>query len=167
MAALCGFLAVACTCDYRRRKIPNGLLFGMAVFGVGWHLWSGGIRGAVICLGEAAIVMALLYPLFKIGGLGAGDIKLLGITAGYLPPGRVVFFLFFSLLAAAVISVMKMSRENSFGERLRYLSEYLADVVQSGEWHIYLENVQDRRAAGICLSGPVLFSVALYVGGIY
>ena len=40
------------------------------------QVWDGGVPGALSYLGQAALVMALLYPFFKIGGLGAGDVKL-------------------------------------------------------------------------------------------
>ena len=167
MAVLCVFLGTVCVCDYKFNRIPNCLIMTMAVFGIGWCMWSGGIRGVLLYLGEMTIVMALLYPLFKIGGLGAGDVKLFGVTAGCLPFHKILFFLFFSLLIAAVISLVKIWRQHNFGERMWYLSEYLADVIRSGSWQIYLENGQDRQAVGICMSGPVLISVLLYLGGIY
>ena len=167
LAVLCVFLGAACVCDYKSNRVPNSLIAVEAVFGMGWCMWSGGIRGLLLYPGKILIIMALLYPLFKIGTLGAGDVKLFGVTAGYLPFNKILFFLFFSLLIAAVISLIKMWKQNNFGERMWYLSEYLADVIRSGSWLIYLENGQDRQAVGICMAGPVLFSVLLYLGGIY
>lgn len=167
MAVLCVLLAAACCFDYRYKKIPNFLIVVMGVLGVCRRFSRGGALEMVPCVGAAVLVMCLLYPLFKVGTVGAGDVKLLGVTAGYLPFKKVLVFLFLSLLIAAVVSLVKMVRKSYFMERMGYLLDYLKDVAKSGRFKLYLKNEQDRGAVGICLSGPVLVSVLLYMGGIY
>lgn len=160
-------LAAACGYDYRDRRIPNKLVLLTGAAGAVWRFWKQGLSGAFSWLAACALVMALLYPLFKIGVIGAGDVKLLGVTAGCLPPGKILYFLFFSLLIAAILSLIKMWKEKSFGRRWRYLAAYLEEVSRSGRPQLYLKQKEDRTAAGICLSGPILLSVLLYVGGVY
>lgn len=109
----------------------------------------------------------LLYPFFKLGALGAGDVKLLGICAGFLQYDKILHFLFFSLLAAAIFSLVKLIREQSAGERLAYLGAYLVDVARSGQWSLYIENEREARRAGVALAGPILISVFLHMGGVY
>lgn len=167
MAALCILLMAACGYDYLRRKIPNRLIAIMAVLGVGWRYWEGGMEGALSCFGGAAFIMALLYPFFKIGAIGAGDVKLLGVTVGYLPVSGLLKFLFVSLLISAMVSLLKMWKEGNMLQRIQYLFLYLTDVAGCGSWRLYLEDEGEKRAAGICLSGPVLLSVLLYLGGVY
>ena len=166
MAALCVFLMAACGFDYRKNRIPNILIALMMVLGAIWRFWGGGFWDIFSYLAQAVVVIALFYPFFKIGGLGAGDIKLLGAAAGYLPPDKILPFLFCSLLITAVISLVKMWKRKDFGDRMRYLWGYLTETVKKGSWHLYLENEKDRRC-GVCLSGPVLLSVFLYLGGVY
>lgn len=167
MTALCLCLAGACVWDYRHGRIPNCLLALTAAAGAAWRFWSGGPPGAVSYAGEGALVIALLYPFFKIGAVGAGDVKLLGVAAGYLPSERVLYFLFFSLLIGAIISLVKMWRDNSFARRWRHLREYLADVAEAGSWRPYLKKEGDGRREGVCMSGPVLAGILLYLGGVY
>ena len=138
LAALCVFLAAACRYDYGERRIPNNLIIWTAAAGAVWRLWNERAPGLLWYLGQAVLVMAILYPLFKIGGLGAGDVKLLGVTAGYLPAEKILVFLFCSLLVAAMISVVKMWKRGAGGAQ-----------------------------GGICLFGPVLVSVLLLLGGVY
>ena len=109
----------------------------------------------------------LLYPFFKLGALGAGDVKLLGICAGFLQYDKILHFLFFSLLAAAIFAMIKLIREQNARERLAYLREYLADVARSGKWSLYIENEREARKIGIALAGPILVSVFLHIGGVY
>lgn len=167
MAVLCLLLAVACCFDYRYKKIPNFLIALMVVSGVGWRFSQEGALAAVSCAGTAALAMCLFYPLFKVGAVGAGDVKLLGVAAGYFPFKKILVFLFLSLLIAAAVSLVKMIRKGYFLERMGYLWEYIKDVAGSGRWKLYLKNGQDKGAVGICLSGPVLVSVLLYMGGVY
>lgn len=167
MTALCVFLMLACGYDYRKNRIPNALIVLMSILGAVWRFWSGGTWDVLSYLAQAAVVMILFYPFFKIGGLGAGDVKLLGVSAGYLFPDEILPFLFWSLLTGAVISLVKMWKRKDFGDRIGYLWGYLAGTVRRGSWQLYLENGKDGRAKGVCLSGPVLFSILLHLGGVY
>ena len=167
LATRCVFLVAACGYDYKDKRIPNYLVTWMAILGVGWRFWDEGAAGVLSYLGQAMLIMGLLYPLFRIGSFGAGDVKLLGVTAGYLPISKILAFLMCSMLIAAMISLVKMWKKNDFGERMRYLAGYLTAVARSGSWQLYLEDREERHNAGICLSGPVLISVLLYLGGVY
>lgn len=135
--------------------------------GVGWHALQKEFEEMLFFIGEMLIVMLLMYPFFKIGCIGAGDVKLLGICAGYLPVHKILEFLFFSMLAAAVFSIIKLIKRHSTKERFYYLLSYLAAVFRSGRWQLYLEDGKERSEAGICLSGPILLSVIMHIGGIY
>lgn len=167
MAALCVFLMAACGFDYRKNRIPNVLIVMMMVLGMVWRLWGGGFWDMLFYLVQTVAVMVLFYPFFKIGGLGAGDVKLLGAAAGYLPFDKILAFLFCSLFIAAVIALVKMWKRKDFSDRMRYLWGYMTETVKKGSWHLYLENEKDGRGGGVCLSGPVLFSIFLYLGGVY
>ena len=167
MAVLCVLLTATCCFDYRYKKIPNHLIFLVVVMGAFWRFRQGGTWGVLSYIGEAVLVMCLLYPLFKVGMVGAGDVKLLGVSAGYFPLKKILIFLFMSLLIAAVVSLVKMMKKRYFLERIEYFLDYLREVVKSGRFKLYLQNEQDRGAVGICLSGPVLVSVLLYMGGVY
>ena len=167
LGALCIFLCVACYFDYRRGKIPNGLLLVMLMTGAVGKLAEQGGQGFFLFLLTAVLGMLFLYPLFKIGTLGAGDVKLFGICAGYFPHSKILYFLFYSMLIAAIVSLFKLFLQHNTRERMMYLGEYILGVLQSGHFSLYLENERDSRRAGICLSGPFLGGVLLYLGGIF
>ncbi len=167
MAVLCGLLLLACCFDYSRCRIPNLLLAGGLILGLAGAFRGGGGGEAVCFLLRMAAVILALYPFFRIGTVGAGDVKLLGVCAGYFPEERVLVFLFFSLLLSAAFSLIKLCRERNARERFAYLGSYLADVVRTGNLRLYFENTKDCKAAGICLSGPVLISALMHWGGVY
>lgn len=167
MAVLCVLLVISCFYDYRESRIPNLLLLGLLLAGAAENLLENGGMGSGIFLLKAAAVTALLYPFFKIGTVGAGDVKLMGICAGYFPGDRILHFLFFSMLVAAIFSLIKLWRYKNMCERLCYLGEYLTDVMQTGNWHLYLKDQRQRKVAGLCLSGPILIGALLHWGGVY
>ncbi len=166
MVILCTFLAVVCIFDYSRGRIPNLLVLLTAAAGVGRGYLETGPGGVLQFLACAGGVMLLLYPFFRIGMLGAGDVKLLGVSAGYFPVKEIFYFLFFSMLIAAVFSIFQVIRERNAAERLQYFCEYCADVIRTGSWKLYFSG-GGRIFAGVCLSGPVLCSALLHWGGVY
>lgn len=167
LALLCMILTAACIIDYLQNKIPNELLAILLLAGVGWRGISQGTAEILFFFVGAAGVTAILYPLYKIGCIGAGDVKLLGICSGWLAFQKILYFLFFSLLIAAVFSLIKMITRHNARERFYYLWEYIVHVMKSGKWQLYFEEGRLYKDAGICLSGPVLLSVLLYIGGVY
>ena len=140
LGALCIFLLIACYHDYRYRKIPNVLLIVMLIVGVLKSLWNPENENLVSCLTVIIMVVAFLYPFFRVGALGAGDVKLFGICAAYLSSDRVLSFIFVSLLVAAVISLIILLTKRC---------------------------IKEFRRIKIPLAGPVLCSVLLYMGGVY
>ena len=166
MGALCLFLAAACGYDYSQNKIPNYIILFIGILGVLENIPQG-FAGICLYLMIAGLVMALVYPLYKIGCLGAGDVKLLGMTAGFLPFKKILVFLFVSLLISSVISLIKMFRRDMFWERLRYLFAYFSDVLRKGYFKLYFEKQEERDGVSVCLSGPVFISILLYLGGAY
>lgn len=167
MAVLCTSLGVVCLFDYRKRKIPNLSVTLILAMGAGRSFVRNGFKGLGIYLLAVILVLFLLYPLFRIGGLGAGDVKLLSVCAGYFSPRRIFYFLFFSMLVSAVFSLIRLCRERNVRDRVSYFCAYCAAVARSGKWSLYLPQKGERRLAGICMSGPVLCSVLLGIGGIY
>lgn len=167
MTVLCIFLGAACYFDYRHSRIPNWLILLTLTVGFGNAYVSKSIPGILEYACVMAVIVLIFYPLFRIGTLGAGDVKLFGVCAGYLPADKILVFLFFSLLFAAASSLIRFMSEPDIKERFRYLFDYLYQVAESGRWQLYFADKQEQKRAGICLAGPILASILLYVGGIY
>lgn len=162
LAVLCFLLTAACGFDYCRKRIPNWLVLVLLIHGCVLRFSQEGMQGILGYMANMAILTVLLYPLFKIKTLGAGDVKLFGVVAGYLPFKKIFLFLFLSLLIAAVFSMIKLVFQRNFRERLRVFAGYVQTVIWGG--------VQSYPAAGrdtVCLSGPVLISTLLCLGGVY
>lgn len=164
---MCIFLAIACYFDYKTHRIPNGLIVCGLPAGVGYRLIGDGVGGVLEYLASVLLTTMLFYFFFWIGTMGAGDVKMLGVCAGFFPWNKVLYFLFFALAIAAMFALCKMYLERNMKERLYYLGEYLWDVLRCGRWKLYFAAERQGAKTGICMAGPVFCSALMYMGGIY
>jgi prepilin peptidase CpaA len=97
---------MASVSDVRTARIPNFLTFGAVAAALLYlfasHGWSG-LAGA----GEGwAVGVLMFFPFFLLGGLGAGDVKLLGAMGAWLGPGEVFWVAVYASLAGGVMALM-------------------------------------------------------------
>ena len=94
---------VACVTDLRTRRIPNALTFGGALAGLVFHLlWGGRLLSSAAGLLTG---IAIFFPIFALGGMGAGDVKLLGAIGAWLGAPAVLFVAMFTAIAGGVFGV--------------------------------------------------------------
>ncbi|MBE5865670.1 MAG: prepilin peptidase [Lachnospiraceae bacterium] len=167
LVVLCASLCIACLFDYTKRKIPNLFQVFILALGMMRSVHIGGWERLVLYLLSTVGVLVVLYPLFRIGGLGAGDVKLLSVCSGYFSVSQVFMFLFYSMLISALFSLVLLLKERNIRERAVYFVEYCTEVARSGRWQLYLPEVCGKRFKGVCMSGPILCSVLLGLGGLY
>jgi prepilin peptidase CpaA len=77
-------LVVAATIDGIQLKVPNWLTFPMILTGWGYGALAFGWEGLGWSLAGSALGLALLLPAYAIGGMGAGDVKLLAGVGAWL-----------------------------------------------------------------------------------
>lgn len=164
-------LIAAVIMDLKHDRIPNAIIVIGAAIGLFSRIGENGWQG--ICSAGIAILLSfcILYPVYKIGGLGAGDVKLLLMTGCFVTVDRQLHIIAFSFIIGAVLSVAKMISEDNFKERLQYLFSYLADVLRTGQWKLYGENLKldsvKYKSNKIHFALPICFSVMLGLGGIF
>ena len=101
-----GIALVAAAWDVATRRIPNALTFGAALAGLAFHAWVGGWSGAAMALGGWGAGVALFLPVFVLGGMGAGDVKLLGAVGAWLGPVGALWVALYSGIAGGVIGLI-------------------------------------------------------------
>ena len=87
VAYLVSFVLIeAAFIDGRSFRVPNWLTFHFVLGGWIYAYWSGG--GALLLLvdGGAAVGLMTLLPLYAIGGMGAGDVKLMAGVGAWIGP---------------------------------------------------------------------------------
>lgn len=103
-----------------------------------------------------------------IGGLGAGDIKLLAVMGCFFTWKELLTCLLGSFLIGAVFSLLKMAAEKNFLQRIKYLLSYIYDVFRNRAWKLYELEIQEKKEKNrgkIHFSLPILLSFILLKGG--
>jgi len=104
MALVLGGLA--CVCDLRTRRIPNVLTFGGAAVALGYALASRGFGGLLTSLEGWGVGLALFLPMFLLGGMGAGDVKLLACLGAWVGPLEAFWVAIYAMVAGGVMGVI-------------------------------------------------------------
>lgn len=161
-------LCLAALTDLKTDHIPNGLIVIGIIIGVSGSLWCRMdlLQPAV----SMFLAFALMYPLFKIGALGAGDVKLFIMVGSFVEVQEFIVILVSAFMIGAVFSLFKLLVEHNGRERVGYFLSYLSEVARARQWKIYGEYmVQDYklyRKNKIHFTVPVLFAAVLRMGGI-
>ncbi len=114
-------LILAVVFDQRERRIPNILILTGLIIGLGFNIYNEGFTGLVFSLKGLAAGIALLFIPFAMGGMGAGDVKLLGM-AGAFKGALFVFHTFICMaLWGGLIAVILLIITGQLWKTLRRL----------------------------------------------
>jgi prepilin peptidase CpaA len=97
---------VACGWDLRTRRIPQLLTLGGAAAGLTFHVVSSGWSGGAASAAGWVLGMAVFIVPFALGGLGAGDVKLMWRFGAWLGPSDIVWLALYTGVAGAVLAVL-------------------------------------------------------------
>jgi prepilin peptidase CpaA len=98
-------LAEAAVIDGLKLRVPNWLTAHLVLGGLGYATWAHGGAGFAWALTGAALGLALLLPLYAIGGMGAGDVKLLAGVGAWVGPAATFGAFATSAVVGGVIAV--------------------------------------------------------------
>jgi prepilin peptidase CpaA len=97
---------VACGFDIATRRIPNWLTAGAALAAVAFHLYTGGFSGAAFSFGGLLVGLAIFFPIFALGALGGGDVKLMACLGAWLGPVSALWIALYAAIAGGVMAVV-------------------------------------------------------------
>jgi prepilin peptidase CpaA len=99
-------LIVAAVIDGYKLKVPNWITFPMIISGWAVSAASFGWEGLGWSLVGTAVGLALLLPAYLIGGMGAGDVKLLAGVGAWVGGTITLYAFCVSAIVGGVIAVV-------------------------------------------------------------
>lgn len=161
-------MAGAAAGDIREYRISNRYLgLGLAA-GIGGALALGGGKAAGDVLPLAgfvtrlAAVVILGFPIYRLGMIGAGDVKTAALFTAWLGFRDGLKALIIGFILGAVLALIKMLHQGSMVKRFLYLSAYIRHSFQDGTMKLYYDPARDGRDAVIPL-GACFFAGAAAV----
>ncbi len=120
-------LVVAAVIDGIQLKVPNWITFPMIVSGWLYSAISYGVAGEPWYYGlgwslaGTALGLALLLPAYSIGGMGAGDVKLLAGVGAWVHCGDTFFAFCVSVIIGGIIAVGQIVVSKSYKKHFSQL----------------------------------------------
>ncbi len=155
---VCTGLIAAAVIDWWKFKVPNRLTFPLIV--LGWVLGLGnnfgleaGVGGIGASLVGTALAFALLLPIYAIGGMGAGDVKM---TMGFgawigafygLPHGLwiIVYAFCAGTIVGGLLGLIMIAIRGRYRTNLHNVKEIVGDLFTSNSIGEVADKANRRR----------------------
>lgn len=126
---VCFVLIVAAYIDGKELKVPNWITFPMVLAGIVYSTWVGGWAGLGASLLGMVVGLLCLLPLYSVGGMGAGDVKLMAGVGAWVG-AKITFYAFcVSTVVGAVMAVImvlyKRDVKKHYANTLMIVNEWL------------------------------------------
>jgi prepilin peptidase CpaA len=104
--AVASLVLSASVCDLWSRRVPNALTLGAAAVAIAMHGVMGGWSGVLLAASGCAVGLVLFFPLFALGGMGAGDVKLLAAIGAWLGPTGALWTGLYGAIAGGIMALV-------------------------------------------------------------
>ena len=150
-------LGVAVWMDIRVWRISNRLIVCGLAAGFFLQILQHGIWGIGIFIVNVSVPVILLYLLFLMRALGAGDIKLFSVISSIWNLKMVCITMAAGFFAAAVLSLGKLIYQRNLFLRLSIFGNYVRQVMNTGKITKYPGESEGKQ-------NFIHFSVAILIG---
>lgn len=156
--------------DFKKYKIKNTVLLIGLCLGILNQGLTKGIKAVGIGLLACILTFLVMYPLFLLRAMGAGDIKLLCVAAVYMTPKEAMYCIAGSFVFGGIFAILKMMQNKNFLERIKHFFRYIKNCFLFRSLQPYQEHLAqsaEERKTVIHFSLPILLSVVVWMGGYY
>ncbi|MFS0870517.1 prepilin peptidase [Paenibacillus xylanilyticus] len=129
----CGlYVMAAFVTDVRSMKIPNRLTLPVTALGVLAHGVWGGWEGLLFSAAGFAACFGILFLMYAIGAVGAGDVKLFGGIGAWVGLSFGIHVVVYSVLYAGAIGLIILLFRRDSAKRIRHMAGGLAGFFMMG-----------------------------------
>jgi len=111
--------------DVLTHKIPNWVTFPSVMLGMLINCYVEGLHGLVFSILGLTTGFLLLFVVYLLGGMGAGDVKLLCAVGALLGPKLVFYTFIWMALAGGTLAIALIFYKKAFSQTLRNLKTLL------------------------------------------
>jgi prepilin peptidase CpaA len=151
--SLLGLLLIASLTDLSRGLIPNSVTFTGIIGALILHTAMNGSAGLQFWLMGIILGFMLLVPVYAMGGIGAGDVKLLMAVGGLVGPGNLMKIFIIASLIGGLWALALALRSWGFQQTVR--RTWIWMKIWHGTGRILADAGQDQRNS-ILRYAPVL-----------
>jgi prepilin peptidase CpaA len=157
-------LLIAVISDIRLHKIPNWLTYPAMMGAIIYHTSTRGIGGFLYSVEGVGAGFAVLIIFYLMGGMGAGDVKLMGAVGGLLGPKGVFTAFVFTAIMGGLYALALLTFHGHLKETAKRYGAILKTFMLTKEL-IYTAPAKfekkPRLCYGVAIALGTLISVAL------
>lgn len=150
-------LFLAAVGDVRTGRISNRLILAGLCMGLFYRVFKEGPVGIFIFFVHVTIPVIVLFLLFLMHVLGAGDIKLFSIISGICSLGEWTGCMAAAFVIGAILAVMKMVYFRNLGFRILCLGIYIRTILMERCFYPYPFGAKEGE-------NTIHFSIAILMG---
>jgi len=156
-------LITAAVTDLRFRRIPNLLTYPMMATALTCHLAATGVAGVLFSLSGLALGIAVFIIPYAMGGMGAGDVKLMGAAGAVIGAKGVLMAAIYTGLIGGVyaVALMLIHRRESRGIFARYATT-LKTLAFTGEF-IPIPASEKEKNPKLCYGVAIAMGTLCYM----
>ena len=156
-------LITAAITDLRVRRIPNILTFPAMGVALIYHCTTGGLYGLYASVIGLILGTAIFAIPYMMGGMGAGDAKLMGVVGAILGPEKLIVSSVFVAILGGIYALF------IFSINFRYTKYFINKVFFTVKHYILtkemmsLDSNYDYKKPKLCYAIPIAFGTLLSV----
>jgi prepilin peptidase CpaA len=155
-------LLTAAVIDIRSHRIPNWLTFSVAVLAVLYHTGTKGFEGFLFSIEGVGVGIAVLIIPYLIGGVGAGDAKLMGAVGGLLGPEGVFMAFLFTALIGGIYALVLLAFNGILKETAKRYGAILKTFIFTQKF-IYVSPSEKEKRPKLCYGIAIALGTTLSV----
>lgn len=145
--------------DFKEYKVKNELILFGFITAFLYQIFCFGLQG-FISYGIGIIVpILILFLLFLLHMLGAGDIKLFSVIGSFFGVEAILSCMYYSFMVGAILSILLLLKKKQFLVRFQYFFHYISDCISSKQIKPYRD--EENQASG---EGTMHFTLAILSG---
>lgn len=150
-------MTTAAATDITTGKIRNRLIVLGILSGFLFRIWESGIVGLLLSVIQIVFPVIVLFLLFLMRALGAGDIKLFSMIGSIWNFKILLYCIVWSFFTGAVLSLIKLLYHRNLIARLKYFLGYTGRCFLAKRLLIYREPSDGKQ-------NTISFSIAVLSG---
>lgn len=151
-------MALAALIDLRSHRIPNWLSFGGAGISLSLSAALLGLEGLLMGLTGLCVGLIAFLPIYALGGMGAGDVKLMAAVGSFLGLHGAFLAALFSLIAGLFIALSIVVWRGALTELLQRWGDTLKLFFTTRVW------LHQRPAADAVAAARFPYALAIGLG---
>ena len=156
-------VTLAALWDVKTRKIPNIFTFPMMLFGFAYHGMTSGLIGLGFSAAGFCIGIFVFFIPYLMGGMGAGDAKLMGAAGAILGPKGVIIAAVISMVFAGVYAMALLAIHHTYSRSLLGRVGITLKVFLLTRQIILIPSGNDEKQPTLYYGVPIAMGTMCYV----